>query len=174
MTSIELLTRQTEDAYDWTNKLLRSIPYDVWDVTPDVVKSNISWQCGHLVLSLYYHSILVIQGHHPDILKQIPLKEYNALFTQADPENSIGKFPAETLYNQLVSVQHYSMQTIRNLKATDLNAVLETSAPPHPIAKNKFEALDWNIKHTMWHCGQIGILKRLVDQRLDFGMRVSK
>lgn len=172
MTSIELLTRQTEDAYGWTNKLFSSIPYDVWDVTPDVIKSNISWQCGHLILSLYYHSILVINGHHPDILKHIPLKEYNTLFTQADPENSIGKFPAETLYNQLVSVQQYSMQTIRNLQETNLNAALETSAIAHPIAKTKFEALDWNIKHTMWHCGQIGILKRIVNERYDFRLNI--
>ncbi|WP_216824389.1 hypothetical protein [Emticicia sp. TH156] len=38
-------------------------------------------------------------------------------------------------------------------------------------SKTKFEALDWNIKHTLWHCRQIGLLKRVVDKRYDFGLR---
>ena len=33
------------------------------------------------------------------------------------------------------------------------------------------EALEWNINHTMYHCGQIGVLKRVVDARYDFGLQ---
>jgi len=43
----------------------------------------------------------------------------------------------------------------------------------HPIAKNNFEALDGNIKHTLWHCGQLGILKRVLNERFDFGLTRS-
>ncbi len=49
---------------------------------------------------------------------------------------------------------------------------LEPTPVAHPVAKTKFEAIDWNIKHTMYHCGQIGILRRIVDKRYDFGLRV--
>jgi len=41
----------------------------------------------------------------------------------------------------------------------------------HPLAKTKFDALDWNVKHTMWHCGQLGILVRIAGERFNFGMR---
>lgn len=48
---------------------------------------------------------------------------------------------------------------------------LEPTHVIHPIAKIKREAIDWNIQHTMYHRGQIGILKRIVDERHDFGLR---
>lgn len=172
MTTTELLSQQTLDAYSWTNRLFSSTPYESWEVIPEEIKSNLSWQCGHLILSIYYHSILVIHGHQPDILKQIPLKEYHPYFTQGEPQHCVGKFSAAILYKQLLLMQEYSIQTIRSVTDTALQAPLEASDIPHPIAATKFEAIDWNIKHTMWHCGQIAVLKRLVDQRFNFGLQV--
>lgn len=172
MTTTELLSQQTLDAYSWANRLFSSISYEAWEVTPDEIESNLSWQCGHLILSIYYHSILVVHGHHPDVLKQIPLKEYQPFFTQGDPRHCVGKFSATTLYNQLLLMQKYSIQTICNVSDATLKETLKPSGMPHPIATTKFEAIDWNIKHTMWHCGQIAILKRLVDQRFDFGLKI--
>jgi hypothetical protein len=60
------------------------------------------------------------------------------------------------------------------LTESDLESELEKTDTPHPIAKNKYEALDWNIKHTMWHCGQLGILKRIIDKRFDFGLHMKE
>ncbi|MCE7059373.1 hypothetical protein [Dyadobacter sp. CY343] len=34
--------------------------------------------------------------------------------------------------------------------------------------------IDWNIKHTVYHCGQIGILSRIVEKRFDFGLRLAR
>jgi hypothetical protein len=66
------------------------------------------------------------------------------------------------------------MDILSTLSNSELNSPLEATATSHPIAATKFEAIDWNIKHTMYHCGQIGILRRIVDKRYDFGLRVSK
>jgi hypothetical protein len=68
-------------------------------------------------------------------------------------------------------MQGRSLEIIKELAPENLHAALEPTRIPHPIAKTKFESLDWNIKHTMYHCGQIGILKRVVDKRYDFGFR---
>lgn len=166
---IEILKGQTQNSYDWTNKLLESIPFDAWEITPEVIETNVSWQAGHLILSTYYHSINVIAGHQRDVLQAIPMKRYAALYTNSEPEKAAGAVDPEVLLDQLSLIQNKSIEIISSLSDDDLKSELEPTRMKHPIATNKFEAIDWNIKHTMWHCGQISILKRIVHERFDFG-----
>jgi len=170
MTEVQILTNQTESVYDWTNKLIKTIPFDKWDNMPETIQTSISWQVGHLIMSHYFHSIMVVVGHQMDIIKKIPLKDYDELFTKASPENSVGKIDPALLSEQLNLVQQKSISIVKSLALADLESELEPMPMPHPIAKTKYEAIDWNIKHTMYHCGQIGILKRIIDVRYDFGL----
>ena len=170
MNHIEMLLRQTTDAYGWANKLLDTVAYDRWDVTPDVIASNITWQAGHLIVSFYYHSAMVIVGHRPDALQKIPLKVYGNLFTSAAPVEAIGLTDPETVHNHLRYMEQKSLEVIGSLLPGDLERELAPTPIPHPVAKTKGEALTWNIHHTLWHCGQIGLLKRVVDSRFDFGL----
>ena len=117
---------------------------------------------------------VVIVGHQLDLFKKIPLKQCNELFVDASPELSIGRIAPELLFEQLGIVQKRAIDIVRSLTLTELENKLEATPIPHPIAKTKHEAIDWNIKHTMYHCGQIGILKRIVDVRHDFGLRIPK
>jgi len=174
MNQVEILLAQTRGAYDWTNKLLNSIPHKTWDTTPAIIETNVSWQVGHLIVSLYYHSIMVITGHKMDILGKLPLKEYDLLFTAGEPEKVVGKINPMLLQEQLNLMELKSLETIQSLSKNDLEDKLVPTPISHPIAKTKFEALDWNIKHTMWHCGQLGLLKRVVDERYDFGLNRVK
>jgi hypothetical protein len=173
MDQITMLAKQTESVYTWTNKLLLSITHEKWNVTPDIIESNIKWQTGHLIVSVYYHSIMVIVGHRMDILQHVHLKEYSALFTNAAPANVSGKTKPEQLQQHLLFMQQQSIEVIRSLSPAGLEAALAPVQPAHPIAKNKLEALEWNIQHTMWHCGQIGLLKRVIDKRFDFGLQTG-
>ena len=58
MTEKEILISQTSNAYDWTNKLIETIPLEKWEIIPDTIESSISWQVGHLIISHYFHSIM--------------------------------------------------------------------------------------------------------------------
>ena len=171
MTQVEMLSHQTQDAYDWASKLINTIPLEKWDEIPKNMLSSVSWQTGHLTISIYYHSIMVIKGHQMDLLQKIPVKEYNELYNQTQAQDTIGKMKPENLLNDLKQMQSKSLEIINQLQDENLNTSLEPTQAPHPIAKNKFEALDWNIKHTMWHCGQLAVLKRIVDKRYDFGLK---
>lgn len=171
MNQVEVLLKQTEDAYGWVNRLIGSIPYDQWDVTPEIIQSNVSWQAGHLLMSFYFHSVMVISGHQMDIIRQIALKDYDEAFTTGNPENIAGKYKPDQLMRQLMLVELKSLELIESLSENDLRNSLHPTSVPHPIASNKFEALDWNIKHAMWHCGQLGVLKRIVHERFDFGLK---
>ena len=170
MTEVELLSRQTENVYEWTNKLVESVPFSKWDQTPEILETNIAWQVGHLLMSSYFHSAMVIVGHQKDLLQKIPLKQYDEVFTNGSPRDVKGIDPA-ILLDQLKLIQARSLEILISLSSESLNSPLEPTRIPHPIAKTKFESLDWNIKHTMYHCGQIGLLKRVIDQRYDFGLR---
>lgn len=174
MTEIEILVNQTSNAYEWVNKLLAEIPLNKWEIVPDVIESNVNWQVGHLIVSHYFHSVMVIKGHQMDILQTIPMREYSDLFTASAPKSALGKTSSETLLVNLKMMQQKSIDILRSVSISELNSPLEPTPTPHPIAKTKFEAIDWNIKHTMYHCGQIGILSRVVGKRFDFGLRVAE
>lgn len=171
MNQLETIIKQTQDAYDWVNKLLSSIPYEKWTETPAIIESNVSWQAGHMLVGIYFHSIMVISGHQMEILRQIPMNIYADLFMDDTPKAAAEKVNPEQIYQQLQFMEEKSLAIINALSLEDLEAALAPSPTPHPIAKNKFEALDWNIKHTLWHCGQVGMIKRVVDKRFDFGLK---
>ncbi|HEY9047663.1 MAG TPA: DinB family protein [Ohtaekwangia sp.] len=168
---VEILARQTQDAYNWLNRLISPVPYNQWENTPEIIESNISWQVGHLVLSHYFHAVMVIVGHQKDILQQVPMREYDQYFTHGIPKKSVGKASPEQLHNHLQFIQQRSIEIIQSLTPDDLEHPLVPTPVPHPVASNKFEALDWNVKHTMWHCGQLGLMKRVVHERFDFGLQ---
>lgn len=174
MNPIELLARQTADTYSWTNRLIDSVPFEKWEETPEIIETNISWQVGHLILSFYYHSVAVVVGHQMDVLQKVPLKEYNEWYTLGIPKHALGKVSPQVLREQLTLLEDKSLQVIRSLSLDDLDKELAPTQTTHPIAKTKYEALDWNVKHTMYHCGQIGMLKRILGERFDFGLRLGK
>ncbi len=169
MDQIKFLTRQTEGTYQWINRLIDPIDYEKWDDTPDVVASNISWQVGHLIMSLYYHTIMCTVGHRKEILMEIPLREYANYFDTGLPQKAMGQFNPGDLHLQFKYIQKQSLEIIDSLTSADLERPLEPTRMPHPIAKTKYETIDWNIKHTMWHAGQIALIKRVIDEPHDFG-----
>lgn len=171
MNQTDLLLKQTEDAYEWTNKLISSIPKEKWNEIPSGIETNVSWQVGHLVISSYYHSVMTTAGHLKKVLDRIPLKVYSVHFSNSEPEKSVGAIEPATLHDHLGFIQQVSLETIQSLTDEDLKNDVEPTRTPHPIAKTKFDAVDWNIKHTMWHCGQLGMIKRAVDERYDFGLK---
>ncbi|WP_426294844.1 DinB family protein [Dyadobacter endophyticus] len=173
MNTIELLIHQNANSYEWTNKLIENIPFEKWEIIPDTIESSINWQVGHLIVSHYFHTIMVIRGHQMDILRQLPIKDYSDYFTIARAAQSVGMFTPEKLLTDLKIMQQKSLEILSTVTLEELENPLEPISIPHPVATNKFEAIDWNVKHTMYHCGQIGILRRVVSGRFDFGLRMG-
>lgn len=174
MNTIQLLSKQTADAYNWVNKLIDSVPKEKWEEVPEIVETNLSWQVGHLIMSFYYHSVAVIVGHQMDVIQKVPLKEYNEWYTMGQPRNALGKASPQVLREQLSLLEEKSLRVIESLSMEDLGKDLAPTQTTHPIAQTKYEAIDWNIKHTMYHCGQIGMLKRVLGERFDFGLQLGK
>ena len=64
----EILHKQTKHSYHWLNKIIEDIPENKWELTPEKIETNIVWQIGHLIVSINYHSIIVINGQPIDCL----------------------------------------------------------------------------------------------------------
>jgi uncharacterized damage-inducible protein DinB len=72
------------------------------------------------------------------------------------------------LKKQLSFVNEIARNVLQELKEEDLGKPLEPSRMPHPVAKTKYEALTWNFRHEMWHCGQIAMIRRGLNMQFDF------
>ena len=172
MNALNVLVKQTKEAHVWTNKLIDSVPMKHWEDTPPNLDSNISWQVGHLVISEFYQAILVVTGFDTEITQKVNLKEYTEQFGyESSPLQIVGKSNTQELKEHLAFMQNRVISNIASISLDDLNAVVEEPTKrKHPVAKTKFEAISWNIKHTMWHCGQIACIKRLIHGGFDFGL----
>ena len=157
-----MLLQRTQQAYDWINKYLNSISTDRWDETPPVVDSNVSWQLGHLTLSAYFHAVLVIKGHQPDILQAVPIKDYSRLYHRTAAREVIGQFSPEDMLAHWSIMQTRSLEIIGSLTEEDLESPLVPTDFPHPVANIKREALEWNILHNHYHFGQLGLIRRVL------------
>lgn len=172
MTEIQILTQQTENAFAWTNKLIVAVPTQKWDTIAEGIESSISWQVGHQIISIYYHTIMTTVGHIPELIEQLDLKHYTALCNYNTlAREMVGKTAPGQLMRHLELMQKKSLAVIQSLSEDDLRNAVEPTKVPHPIAQTKFDAIDWNIKHTMWHCGQIATIQRMVHDSFDFGIK---
>lgn len=172
MNQIQILTKQTESAFEWTNKLIVSVPQDKWDTCAEGIESNLSWQVGHQIISIYYHTIMTTVGHIPELIEKLNLRHYTEICNyDTNAKNMVGKTNPKQLMEHLGYMQEQSLRVIESLSENDLPKAVKPTKVPHPVAKTKFEAIDWNIKHTMWHCGQIATWKRIVDHSHDFGLK---
>ena len=166
---IKFIKDQNSLTRNLTIELLEQTPFDQWYITPEIIKSNIAWQVGHLIVSQFYHSIAVIQKPQLEIYTKIPLKEYFPIYSMATKStlNELNPTP-ETLLSQLEMINKYANQTIESLREEDLDKELEPTKFPHPIAKTKYEALTWSFRHEMWHLGQIATLKRVLNNPINW------
>lgn len=173
MDAIFLLKQQTQEAHNWTNKLIAEMPEDKWFTYPEGFENNVAWQVGHILVSHHFHGIKVIRGPQKDLLEKVPMMRYSSFFAFGDNIDLVQEAHVSIplLKDHLQLVQEKTIEIIESLQPEELTAALEPAPIPHPIAKNKLEALSWNIKHTMWHCGQIGSLMRKLHKPYDFKLQ---
>jgi DinB superfamily len=160
---INFIKEQNRLAREQTIKILSETPQEIWYETPDIIQSNIAWQVGHLIVSQYYHAVAVITGPNLALFNDVPLKDYFPIYSMFTKSvNNELKPSPDKLLMELDIVNKYAHKQLDTLTDADLDAALEPTRFPHPIATTKYEALTWNFRHEMWHLGQISTLKRIL------------
>ncbi len=172
MTAKDLLLDQTASSHRWIEKLIDHVPAAKWGICPAGLNTSLKWQVGHLVLSQHYHAVMVIAGPQKDLLAQVPVKMYSEYFVFGDRIGEVdARFTPAQLRTSLRLVQEKALWTIGQLANDELAGPLFPRPVPHPVATTKAGAISWNVKHNMWHCGQIGMLARAMGHPFDFKLK---
>lgn len=170
-----LLKTQTIDAQDWTEKLVNDISEDKWFITPEIIETNLAWQVGHLTLSQYYYTVVLINGPQIEFAQKISIKRYSGLFSNGIKKKELtSEVSVKELLINWKLIQDKTIEVLSDLNDDNLDREIYKLPKPHPFVKTQQDAISWNIKHTMWHCGQIAMLKRVIDKPFDFGMQKRK
>jgi hypothetical protein len=170
---LELLYTETKAAFDWSHRLLEDIPQDQWSITPEVLETNVLWQAGHLVMSSYFNGIMCVNGHDKELMIKIGMRDLDGIFNQGKPVDAPSKISNDRVIDALNQVQLTCLAGIQSFNPDDLNAPLEPTRFKNPVANTKQEAFTWNVQHTMWHCGQLALLKRILGKRFDFSKGIN-
>ena len=169
---INLLKNQTIESHKWIDTLITDFPKEKWFETPKIVDSNIAWQIGHLTLSVYYYNVVLIGSPLEDISNKIGLKKYSEFFVGSDKKTELeNHFTVDVLLENWNFLKMKSIEFIAKLNDKDIDLDIFKLPKEHPFAKSKLDAISWNIKHSMWHCGQMATITRIIDKPFDITTR---
>ncbi len=169
MNRIDFLKDQSTSTRKITKDLLSDIPDDLWYTIPDVINTNIAWQVGHLTISQFFNGISVIVGFNKGAAEAFPIRKYSEQFTPGMTPDVVWELkpsPSEFMEN-LNKLNEVALSVLDTLKEIDLDAPLEPTKFPHPLATTKWESLTWNFRHESWHAGQISMIKRVLGKPTD-------
>lgn len=170
-TVIDLLKKQTLKSQNWINKITSELPLEKWFIHPEIIDSNFAWQIGHLTLSQYFYTIVLLDEPNYEIADKINIRKYSEFFFKGNKKREIeANFNSNEILNNWKFIQEKSIELLTNLKEIELTNSIFELPTPHPFVKTKEESISWNIKHNMWHCGQISTLKRIIDKPFNLGM----
>lgn len=171
---INLLKNQTIDSHKWVDNIISQFPEDKWFETPEIIETSLAWQIGHLTLSIYYYNVVLIGSPQENISNEINVKKYSEFFMSGEKRNEIQiEFTREIILKNWNLLKVKAIEFISKLSDKELNNEIFKLPNEHPFAKIKEDAISWNIKHTMWHCGQIATLQRIVDKPFDITIQTK-
>lgn len=159
---IDILKEQILLAKQKTDKLIRDIPHDKWDETPDIIKSNMNWQIGHIILANYLHGIASISGVNSEFREKVNVPDYIKFY---GPKSSPADFEEEKpSREELMGIYEFTLSTtLKGLESLNEDDLEKETEVRNPAAKTKYQALMWLSQHQSWHNGQIAVLKRILD-----------
>lgn len=161
MNILEVIKEQITSVKEKTDTFIKNIDIEKWDVSPEILETNMNWQIGHLILANYLHGIASISGVNEQVRERINMQDFKKFYGPGSlPTMHLDEKPNnEELLDLYEFIFDLIFIEINKINMEELNS--ETSIP-NPIAKTKYEALMTLIKHQSWHNGQIAILDRVI------------
>lgn len=163
MNRIDFIKTETAFADRWVQRLIDSFDPSQWLETPPVLKTNVNWQLGHLLVSKYFHSIVSITPDRPDLSPYFSMRQYRSFYARGTQPETLTEAPSpEKLLADFKVIQTEAISVLESLTDEMLDQPTEME---NPVAKTKYEALTWSFKHHMWHGGQLSTLKRVLKEQ---------
>jgi len=161
MNTIELIKDQIISVKEKTDSFIRTIELKKWNISPDILETNMNWQIGHLILANYLHGIASISGANEKVRERINMQNFIKFYgSNSTPNLFLNEKPKnEEMLKLYEFIFELIFLEISKVKIEELNSVTEI---PNPSAETKYEALTTLFKHQSLHNGQIAILNRVL------------
>jgi len=161
MNTIEIIKDQIISVKEKTDSFIRTIELEKWNISPNILETNMNWQIGHLILANYLHGIASISGANEKVRERINMQNFIKFYgSNSTPNLFLNEKPKnEELLKLYEFIFELIFLEISKVKIEELNSVTEI---PNPSAKTKYEALTTLFKHQSLHNGQIAILNRVL------------
>ena len=156
---IDVAKRQIEFARSYSKRLLADIEPDEWFQMPGEATTHIAWQVGHLAMAEYGLVLLRVRGKEPED-KAFITNDFIRKFKRDSVPGESAAYPAmDEIMTVFDAVHAKAMEEIGSFSAEQLSEPL-----PMPTAayESKLGSLLFCASHEMLHCGQIGLLRRLL------------
>lgn len=163
---IDIVQRLLESSRQYTLSLLDGLSDDEWFWTPaangtaEAYGSHIAWQVGHIAMAEYGLLLFRQRGRAEVDLELMPssFRKRFAKGSLPSPDRAAYPQPSEILL-QLEKIRKQVLLELPSFAPASLDEPLD---PPTAGYATKYGAMLMAPQHEMLHCGQIGVLRRLM------------
>ena len=142
----------------YTVERLDTLPQQEWFVIPPGSGSHIAWQVGHIAVAEYRLCLERLRGRTEADELLIPfdfLQQFGRTSTAQPP----GRYSAAEIHEIFQAVHDRVLRELPAYADADLDLPPIT---PHPLCTTRLACLRYAPLHEMLHCGQIGLLRRML------------
>jgi len=172
---VEIAVRLLESAREYLYSLLEDLDDDEWFWSPppdcgkttlvtgadgSAYQSHIAWQVGHIAMAEYGLMLFRQRGRAEIDLLLMPGSFRKRFARGSKPVSDPAAYPRPAeIRAQLERIHDQVLQEVGNYPDSQLDEALD---PPHAAYATKYGAMLMASQHEMLHCGQIGMLRRLM------------
>ncbi len=158
-----LALKQIEFARSYTLSLLAEIADDEWFTMPLGCSTHVAWQVGHLAMA-EYGLCLFRQRGRAEIDTSLMTSAFRKAFSRGSvPEPDLAKNPSAAEIRSVFDKVH--AQVLLEVPSFTAESLAEPVDMPYAAYATKLGALLFCSHHEMLHCGQLGLLRRLLGKQ---------
>ncbi|MGI8980495.1 MAG: DinB family protein [Pirellulaceae bacterium] len=158
-----LALKQIEFARSYTLTMLADIVSDDWFVMPPGCSTHVAWQIGHLAMAEYGLCLFRLRGR-AEIDTTLMTSAFRKTFSRGTiPEPHPTKNPSPAEIRNVFDRVH--AQVLLELPTFTPEQLAEPVDMPYAAYATKLGSLLFCSHHEMLHCGQLGLLRRLLGKQ---------
>ena len=161
--SLSLALQQIEFARSYTLSILAEIDEAEWFTMPAGCPTHVAWQVGHLAMA-EYGLCLYRQRGRGEIDTSLMTSAFRKAFSRGSiPEPEPAKNPSPAEIRGVFDNVH--AQVLLEAPSFTAESLAEPVDMPYAAYATKLGSLLFCSHHEMIHCGQLGLLRRLLGKQ---------